>query len=199
MMMVLKRREVLIGALIVMIGIAGIINWNYSREDTDMYDAVTASSVQEEQMGEHSAEIVDLPVDTGASSVEADDVQQVNSAVTATVNYFAEARMNRESARSKSIEMLNGLISNANTDAESKSKAQSQVLALAQLTDKEMTCENLIKAKGFKDAVVFVSDNTVNVTVLAESLSASDNTKIQEIINSQTGISIKNIKIVEVK
>ena len=63
----------------------------------------------------------------------------------------------------------------------------------------ENKAENLIKAKGFSDCVVYITDNSASITVKTEQLSASDVAKIQEIVSSQTGILIKNIKIVEVK
>ena len=91
------------------------------------------------------------------------------------------------------------MLNNSNIDAESKKKAQDDMLALASVTDKEASCENLIKAKGFEECVVFVNGDTASVTVKSAGLVSSDLAKIQEIVSSQTGIVIKNIKIVEVK
>lgn len=199
MMMVLKRKEILVGVLIVLIGIAGYLNWNYTQEPQQLAQSVSApqdtraaEGDNEDEFGEH----LPPPNETQARDVE--ETQHVSSSVT-TESFFAQARMSRESSRSKAIEMLNQIINNPNADEDSKKQAQAQVMKLATITDKETIAENLIKAKGFDDAVVFVSDDTANVTVRTDGLSATDMARIQEIVTSQTGVSIKNIKIVEVK
>lgn len=204
-MMVLKRKEILIGVLIVLIGVAGYINWNYAKlpeqqtqtataGKTDQIDEAANTQPNEDEFeDEHSA-----PLQEDEQARKMGEAQYVSSS-SASAGYFAEARMNRESSRSKSIEMLNSIVNNSNSDADSKKQAQDEIMKLAAITDKETTAENLIRAKGFEDAVVYLSDNMVNVTVKSDSLSSSDMAKIQEITTSQTGISIKNIKIVEVK
>lgn len=199
MMMILKRKEVLIGSLILLILVAAFINFNYtSQPPVDDPNAALTSA---------NASATPSPQATASPDGQADETarkmgeaQYVNSnAAQPEGNYFAEARMNKESARSKSMEMLNEMLNNANIDAESKKKAQDDMLALASVTDKEASCENLIKAKGFEECVVFVNGDTASVTVKSSGLSSSDLAKIQEIVSSQTGILIKNIKIVEVK
>jgi len=203
-MMILKRREILVVALILLIGIAGVINWNAEKEPIDSDTAMTASS----DLGASSDIIMDDFEDTytledmGEHSMQESDInigeaQYVSAPV--VNDYFVEASMSREISRSKTVEMLTNIIDNPNTDAQGKSDAQAQVLKLASITDKENTCESLIKAKGFEQVVVFINENIANVTVKTEGLSATDTAKIQEIIASQTDIPIKNIKIVEVR
>jgi len=213
MMMVFKRREVLIVALIVLIGIAGVINWNADKtpveddtaivassdaitfDDTALPSDLTAEDVYDaydtldfEDTIEHSAQEADTTIG---------EAQYVSAS--AANGYFAEASMSRESSRSKTIEMLTSVVDNPNTDALGKSNAQAKILEIASITDKENICENLIKAKGFEQVVVFINDDIANVTVKTIGLTATDTAKIQEIIASQTDIAIKNIKIVEVK
>lgn len=192
MMMILKRKEVLIGSLIMLILVAAFINFNYSNPAQNP-EAETASAQQEQAVsGDNGGE------EAARKMGEAQYVSS-NSADGANSDYFTQAKMNRESARSKSIELLNAMINNENTDAESKKQAQEDMIKLAAASDKEASCENLIKAKGFSDCVVYINGDTLNVTVKSQGLSSSDTAKIQEIASSQTGISIKNIKIVEVK
>ena len=200
MMMILKRKEVLIGSLILLILVAAFINFNYSQQPAeDPNAALTSAQASASPSPQPSASPDGQQVDETARKMGEAQYVNSNAAEATDSNYFAEARMNKESARSKSMEMLNEMLNNANVDAESKQKAQEDMLALAAVTDKEASCENLIKAKGFEECVVFVNGDSVSVTVKSEGLSSSDLAKIQEIVSSQTGISIKNIKIVEVK
>ncbi len=199
MMMILKRKEVLIGSLILLILVAAFINFNYtSQPPVDDPNAALTSANASATPSPQATTPPDGQADETARKMG--EAQYVNSNAAQTeAGYFAEARMNKESARSKSMEMLNEMLNNANIDAESKKKAQDEMLALASVTDKEASCENLIKAKGFEECVVFVNGDTASVTVKSSGLSSSDLAKIQEIVSSQTGILIKNIKIVEVK
>lgn len=194
MMMVFKRKEVLIGALILLIGVAAFINFNYAGDTTGDGTQTVSAPTQQEEQTQAQAEDEQQSQQTRKMG----EAQYVSSSTDENA-YFAEARMNRENSRSKAIEMLNGIINNTNIDAESRQKAQEDIMKYASLTDQEAACENLIKAKGFADAVVFVNEPAANVTVKSEGLSTTDVAKIQEIVNAQTGIEIKNIKIVEVK
>ncbi len=202
MMMILKRKEVLIGSLIMLILVAAFINYNYSLPmpteegqiagaNTEMTATPTPGADAEtaRKMGE--AQYVSTQGESEAVST--------NGAASVGEDYFTQAKMNKEGARSKSIELLNEMINNPNVDAESKQRAQEELLSLSTAADKEASCENLIRAKGFSDCVTFISGDGVSVTVKSDGLTGADLAKIQEIVSSQTGISIKNIKIVEVK
>lgn len=197
MMMILKRKEVLIGSLIMLILVAAFINYNYS----------LPLPTQEGQVADTNLTATPIPdsAETARKMGEAQYVSTENEAVSANGaadvggDYFAQAKMNKDGARSKSVELLNEMINNPNVDAESKKKAQEDLLMLSTAADKEASCENLIKAKGFDECVVFISGDGVSVTVKSDGLDGADLAKIQEIVSSQTGISIKNIKIVEVK
>ncbi|MBE7026916.1 MAG: SpoIIIAH-like family protein [Ruminococcaceae bacterium] len=191
MMMILKRKEVLIGSLIMLILVAAFINYNYS--DVPMTELASTQNVSEQQ-GETS----EAPDSQSAKKMG--EAQYVSSnAAQIDISYFTQARLDKENARSKSKEMYEQIIANTNVDEESRKAAQQSLLNLAGASDKEAMCENLIKAKGFSECVVFINENSASVTVKSEKLSASDVAKIQEIVSSQTGILIKNIKIVEVK
>ncbi|NLT14100.1 MAG: SpoIIIAH-like family protein, partial [Clostridiales bacterium] len=61
--------------------------------------------------------------------------------------------------------------------------------------------EDLIKAKGFADCVVYISDDGVNITVPApqEGLAASSVAKITDVVVSQTDYKAVDLRINEVK
>lgn len=188
MMMVMKRKEVLIGALILLIGVAAFINFNYTQVGENPALSQASSTNVEEQEPAVDEET--------APAGKMGEAQLVSAEVE---DYFSTARVSRESARSTTISRLNDIIDNANIDLETKQQAQSDLLAIASVSDKEAAAENMIKAKGFSDAVVYVSGDTASVTVRAQALSEADVAKIQDIVASQTAVSIKNIKIVEVR
>ncbi len=180
-MMVFKKKQVVLLALVVMVGIAGYLNWRYEsglQASTDPVDNGIAVETNEK---------------TDANLGEA---QMVNSENNSGDDYFASCRLNRESARAKSLEILNATINNANASQEAKDKAQEQIAKSAKDVETEANIENLIKGKGFADAVAVIGEDAVTVTVKSQGLTAPETAKIKDIVMEQT--QNNNIKIVEV-
>lgn len=179
-MMVFKKKQIVLLALVIMVGIAGYLNWRYEanlQASTDPVEngiAVETGETQEANLGE---------------------AQMVNGE-TSQNDYFATSRMNRETARAKSLEILNATINNANATPEAKTQAQEQIAQSAKNVELEANIENLIKAKGFADAVVVIGEEDVTVTVKAQGLTAPETAKIKDVVMEQT--QNNNIKIVEV-
>ncbi len=172
-MTVLHKKQIVLGALILMVGVAGYLNWQYEGEKEGSTVSVNVSeNVEDETLGE--AEMVN------------------NSS-----NYFTEAKMNRETARSKASEILKSTIVDANASQEAKDTAQNKIIEISKNIESEVNIENLIKAKGFEDAVAFISDDNITITVKSRGLTAPETSKIKDIVIEETGNN--NIKIVEVK
>ena len=188
MMMVMKRKEVLIGALILLIGVAAFINFNYAQVDEDAALKQASSTEVEQAAPEETDE-----------TVPAEKMGEAQLVSAGTDSYFSQARVSRESARSTTISRLNEIIENPNVDLETKQLAQEELLEIAGVADRETAAENMIRAKGFADAVVYISGEAASVTVKAEALSEAEVAKIQDIVASQAQVEIKNIKIVEVE
>ena len=107
-------------------------------------------------------------------------------------DYFASSRLTREKARDEAV-------SSADADETAKEDAASQISALAAASVQEANIESLIRAKGYADAVVMLSDGSANIVVSPPEggLQADDVTKIRDIVVSETGMSAGQIKIVE--
>lgn len=113
-------------------------------------------------------------------------------------NYFKKARINRETERAKSIDLLKQTIADSSTSPEARENAQNQLSKIADNMEIEANAEGIITAKGYNDCVVYISDSAVNAVVASESeLTAADTAKIRDIIFEQTNNN--NIKIVAVK
>ena len=60
----------------------------------------------------------------------------------------------------------------------------------------EMQLETLVKAKGFDDAIVTLSDEGVNVVVGTAELTAEQTAQIYDIIRSETDYSLADVKVI---
>lgn len=125
-------------------------------------------------------------VQTGASAAEPAD-------------RFAEAVSEREKAYKTASELVEDTLDQDSVTAEEKAKAVETVAALAQRIEKESNIETLLKAKGFEKAVAVIGDNNVSVLVYSDGVTTAQSMQIQDIITSETGVSLGNIKIIAVK
>ena len=64
--------------------------------------------------------------------------------------------------------------------------------------EKESNVETLLKAKGFDKSLVIISDKGINVIVKSEGLTSQQTLQIQDVVTSETDVSLENIKIVPV-
>jgi stage III sporulation protein AH len=111
--------------------------------------------------------------------------------------FFIEYRLERERTRGQQVEWLREITNNPNADAETRKKAQEQLYNLSQNVGKEMETENLIRAKGFNDAVVLLQhDKAVTVVVRVKELTPDDAAKIAELVARNTGVTPNNIIII---
>lgn len=191
-MMVLKRREIMAAALVVLIGVAGYLNWSYQDTirvtDGESY-IETGKKLGEAQYVNASA---DEPETTQAP-------QNIENKADTEEDYFTKSRLEKESSRSRALEILNQTAGNESFSEDVRQEAQKQILAVADNVEKETAVENMARAKGYSRISVYISDNTANIAVKKEGLSETDIAKIQDIVMSQVKISAENIKIIEVK
>lgn len=110
-------------------------------------------------------------------------------------DYFINAKVSREQLRAKNKETLMEVIDNANVSGEDKSLATQEVIKLTAISEKENATESLLEAKGYSDAVVSMSDESVEVIVNAESLNDQDIAQIEDIVKRKTGEDISKIVI----
>ncbi|WP_432665218.1 SpoIIIAH-like family protein [Wukongibacter baidiensis] len=113
----------------------------------------------------------------------------------AKANYFLQAKIDIEIEREKTIERFDEIINNQKVDEDSRKKAVDKKLKVIDVINKEKIVESLIKSKGYEDAVVFITNEGVYITVQSEELAQADIAKILDIVTRETKYSIDNIKI----
>lgn len=131
------------------------------------------------------------------------DAKYVNATVQSTTayDYFEAARSKREQTYKNSLSSLNSIINNVKSTNEAKTKAAEQVTHLTETSKNEQSIESLILAKGFSDCVAVITDKSISVVVKCSKngLLASEISQIQDIVVSNSEISLENIKIIEIK
>lgn len=193
-MLILKRKEIMAAALVVMIGVAGYLNWSY--QDTVRVTDGESYIETGKKLGE--AQYVNAQTDEETETVSA-KTENVSDDKSSDENYFINAKSEKENSRSRAIEILKETAANESFDEEIRKKAQQQILDTAANVENETAIENMAKAKGFAQISVYIDDQTANIAVKKSGLNENDVAKIQEIVVSQVNIPAKNIKIIEIK
>lgn len=187
--MVFKRKEIVAAALVVLIGVAGYLNWSYQDEirvtDGEIY-AETGKRLGEAQY-------------VSVSKEETEEENDGEEAEQTSADSFASARLEKENARSKALEILNQTAANESFDETARQQAQERILSMAANIEKEAVIENIAKAKGFTELEVYIEGTSVDMLVKKTNLTEEDIAKLKDIAAEQLNISAKDIKIVEVK
>lgn len=123
--------------------------------------------------------------------VISDDISELANADT----YYQEARATINMDRNQVISMLTDVIEETKDGSAEKNNATQQKLKIIDYMNKEKVIENLIKNKGFTDALVLMTDNSVNVTVNKQEITQSDVAKICDIVIRETGRDVSQIVI----
>lgn len=111
------------------------------------------------------------------------------------IDYFESVRIERDSMYSRMLETYNKMIDNENLVETQKAIAVQEIEKITNDQNAIMISENLIKNKGFEDAVVFSNSDVINVIVKAPLLSNDDIGKIQNIIEREFKVSLENVNI----
>jgi len=109
-------------------------------------------------------------------------------------DFFTEYRLERDKIRSERSDLLRESIKNAKND-ESRDHAQDIVLKMIMEKQKEAEMENLIRARGFADSLVFIRENSVSAIVKANSLSRDEVVQVADVISRATGVKVEDISI----
>ncbi|MBE6008343.1 MAG: SpoIIIAH-like family protein [Lachnospiraceae bacterium] len=213
-MFAIKRNQVMITALLVMVVVAGYLNFAEMKngqsngtasvygDEGDMYSALVQDGeivvfADDEDMDVYSENGYDMITaqaeedDTGAAvfvSLEADESV-----------FFVQAKLEREQARAKQQDMLTEMMNNDNLTAEEISKCSDNMLTIQQRIEKETAAEAMIKAKGFGNAYVRIDDETVDVVVDKKELTDADIAQIEDIVKRKTSMSSDKIRISTLK
>ncbi len=112
-------------------------------------------------------------------------------------DYFISTRIDRTNHYAEEIETYERILLSETTSTEQKNKAQEAIDMLNQTRNSIMIAENLIKLKGFEEAVILVNENSINVVIASEGLEASEVAQIQSIIMNEFSTKAENVHIIQ--
>ena len=202
-----SKRKLTLLTLVLALGVAVYLNWEYSRAD-GIATADGALAVAAQQETPVTTEPLDVQVAAEQSGVTEPlpnknygEAQLVSTDAADGDDYFEQARLTRTKTRDEALDKLQSVLSDAQlTDNEKETVTQTLTQQLDAITT-EGEIESLVKAKGFADCIVFVDGEMVSVAVKTggDALDKTQVAQIRDIVLSKLETKASNITIVEVK
>jgi stage III sporulation protein AH len=178
-----KWKKNLLAASVLLVVCAGIyVNWTYTN-------------------AQNVANLTDI-LDTQKVLSEEGILMEQGSAVSGEENtvtdYFAAVRLSRQEARDSAVDLLQEAMAYADESEAEKTNAQLEQIVQTALTEAQV--ESLIIAKGYADCVAYMSETGISVAVAAPEggLQQADVAVIADIVITQTGFDLEQIRVVEV-
>lgn len=207
---IFKKNQFIVTFLAVLIAVAGYLNYADNadkKKEAAKVNGTTYESVYDGDnllTGDNDIESLDGE-DTNDNDKETKEsageetTKEPGAAVltngTNLASYMAQARLNREQIRSKNKETLLEVINNNDISEGEKKKAVKSMVKLTELNEKENTIETLLKAKGFDDIVVTISDKQADVIISEKEVDDAKRAQIEDVIKRKAGVSVDNITI----
>ncbi|HBF38338.1 MAG TPA: hypothetical protein DDW50_13575 [Firmicutes bacterium] len=107
-----------------------------------------------------------------------------------------DLKIERDRERSQEVETVQELLDKVGLSDDVRKQAEQELWRLTQATAKEHELENLLKAKGFSNALVSISQKLVSI-IIDEKLGVADVRDIGQLASEVTAFNLEQIQIVE--
>lgn len=189
------KNQIIITTLALLLAVVGYIS--YDNRDTFMNAKDVLSTEIEAVNGEADTQVSDevaLETDSTEEILNAGETV-LTSASTESEECVAQVKLGREQVRSKNKEALQKIIDDAGVSEEEKKSAVDAMVKLTENVQMEEDAQMMLEAKGFKNAVVSLSDDCCDVIVGKEDVTDEKRAQIEDIIKRKTNIGASNIVI----
>lgn len=187
---IIGKKQIILAALVLGLGIAVYLNWQYSNAQMNL----ETTELLEDSANYGQAQFVDSTAEGAALQAENAADEAVDGQA-----FFAEAKLSRQKARDEAVETLATMLQDSSLDTDQQVELALRAADLADSIEVEGKIENMIKAKGFDDVMVYYDTQRADVIVKTEGLEIDQASQIKDIILKETDIEPEKISIVEVK
>ena len=209
---ILKKNQVIISAIAIMLIAAGYMNYTANTKDA-LEASVLADTEAYAQLGDAtlvSANVTDNTTIGTAISTNTENTENIensentgnteNTEATQTSSsssdeYFTESRLEREKMYSQMLESYQNILENSQISETQKEISQNEIKNINDTKNAIMIAENLIKNKGFEDVVIFVNGESISVIIKGAEITPEQIAQIQNIVSRELSAEVDNIHI----
>ena len=203
-MKILKRNQLIILIISLMLVTAGYLNFTSTNEKTtdvvaSLGDATLVNSNATQETEEEIITHTELETDENNISTAEKTTKDTDKTETVETvqedTYFTTSKLERENMYSQILETYQEIYNNTNSSVEQKQDAINQIAKINETRNSIMIAENLCLAKGFQDIVIFANANSISVIVKAEKLEPEQIAQLQNIISRELEVGAESINI----
>ena len=209
---ILKKNQVIISAIAIMLIAAGYMNYTANTKDA-IEASVLADTEAYAQLGDAtlvSANVTDNTTIGTAISTNTENTENIensentgnteNTEATQTSGstsneYFTESRLEREKMYSQMLESYQNILENSQISETQKEISQNEIKNINDTKNAIMIAENLIKNKGFEDVVIFVNGESISVIIKGAEITPEQIAQIQNIVSRELSAEVDNTHI----
>lgn len=219
---ILKKNQIIISVIAIMLIAAGYMNYTTNSKqalatgalaDTEKYgdlgDATLVSANIAESSGnsenpensensinEVSAENTNTNEQAPNETISNNENNVVTTSTTTNENqYFAESRLEREKMYSQMLESYQKILSSNQISEAQKEISQNEIKNINDTKNAIMITENLLKNKGFEDLIIFINGESINIIIKTKELKEEQIAQIQNIVTRELKKDIEDIHI----
>lgn len=216
----LKRNQVIIYVIAIMLMTAGYLNYTTNQDQSSVETSMQMEAKDDTALADigdatlvSSNDIVsgdttdknttnNIKNETSSNSVSTENVATNETTQTSATNtdtiqddYFTKSKLERDTMYSQMIETYEKVLNSTNSLETQKQTATQEITKINETKNSIMICENLIKTKGFENSIIFVNGESISVIVGASDIKQDEVAQIQNIIAREMNSKIENIHI----
>lgn len=171
-----------------------------STETEDVIAELTEETARTEETEQEEVSVAGIET--------AEDIQEkienpgeavLTSSSSQQLDFAAEVKLNRDQIRSKNKEALLEVINNPSIGETQKQEAVDAMIQMTDTAERESVAEMMLEAKGFKDVVVSIVENGVDVVLDMGDVTDAKRAQVEDIVKRKTNIDAENIVITPIQ
>lgn len=219
-MKLLKKNQVIIYAIAIMLMAAGYLNYTTNQDGKSLETSTQmdeSSNMALANIGDarlvSSNDIVENETNNTNTNSEANNEinrttaneQNTNTSngenntvetnATSEDDYFVKSKLERDTMYSQMLESYQNILNSSNAQETQRQSATQEITKINETKNSIMICENLLQTKGFKNSVVFVNGESISVIIGSSEIKQEEVAQIQNIVARELKVNIENIHI----
>jgi stage III sporulation protein AH len=114
----------------------------------------------------------------------------------AVSDFFADYRMEREQNRSALRETLREVMDHESIDPEARKRASLQYIRAGEIAAMENQAESMLRAKGFTEVAVFLTEGAAQVVVQAHDLTQQQYLQVVDLVSRVTSVKASAVQVI---
>lgn len=177
--MKIQKKHILIAALILALGAAVFINWQFSG------GSVVKPTAKELGKATYVSRDAKATADEASKELSAGEK-------------LAKMRVERSQSQDKALDEAKNILSLSDSSDTAKEEAVRQANVIERRILNQSNIENILTTKGYADSLCFLSDAGCTVSILSENMEKDSPLIIKDVVMSQVDVNFNDIVIVEI-